>query len=370
MKVLVTGGAGFIGSYVVDRLLADGYDVRVLDSLDAQVHDGVPDYLDPAAELVVGDVRDRDVVRRCLDGVERVYHLAAAVGVGQSMYEIERYTSVNAGGAAVVLEAMIPVAHNLEKVVVASSMSIYGEGLYRCPLEDREVAPPPRSDDQLAARRWEPLCDRCGAELVAQPTPERKPLAPTSIYAIGKRDHEEMFRVWGRGFRVPVTAFRFFNVFGPRQALSNPYTGVVAIFASRLLNGRAPVIFEDGHQSRDFVHVRDVARAVVQGSRRGVADDAAVNVGGGRAISVLEVARTLARELDTDIEPEVRYGFRVGDIRHCVADTSRATELLGPQPRVSFEDGMREMVGWLEHRTATDQVDEATAALARHGLLR
>ena len=370
MKVLVTGGAGFIGSYVVDRLLQQGFEVRVLDALDPQVHAGVPDYLDAAAELVQGDVRDRALVRRCLQGVERVYHLAAAVGVGQSMYEIERYTSVNAVGAAVVLEEMIPLADRLEKVVVASSMSIYGEGLYRCPLEDRQVAPPPRPDDQLAARRWELLCDHCGAELEPLPTPESKPAAPTSIYAIGKRDHEEMFLVWGRAFRVPVTAMRFFNVYGPRQALSNPYTGVVAIFASRLLNRRRPVIFEDGHQSRDFVHARDIAHAVVRGSQRGVADGVAVNLGGGRPVTVLEVAQTLAAQLGLDIEPEIRGDVRAGDIRHCFADNSRARELLGLTPGVEFADGMSEIVGWLESRTATDDVELATATLARHGLLR
>jgi dTDP-L-rhamnose 4-epimerase len=370
VRVLVTGGAGFIGSHLVDRLLAAGHEVRVLDSLDPQVHDGPPDYLDPAAELVVGDVRDADVVRRCLAGVERVYHLAAAVGVGQSMYELVRYTSVNALGAAVLLEELIPLADRVEKVVVASSMSIYGEGLYRCPGEGREVAPQPRPDAQLAARRWEPCCDSCGAELEALPTPERKPVAPTSVYAIGKRDHEELFLVWGRAYQIPVTAFRFFNVYGPRQALSNPYTGVAAIFASRLLNGRPPIVFEDGGQSRDFVHVSDVARAVVRGSEPGVADGVPVNVGAGRSVSVLEVARTLAAQLGVDVEPEIRHGFRAGDIRHCFADAARAGELLGWEPSVAFADGMGELVEWLRGQSAADHVDEATAALARHGLLR
>ena len=262
MHVLVTGGAGFIGSHFIDRLLAAGHDVRVLDSLDPQVHNGWPDYLAADIERIEGDVRDRDAVKRALEGVDRLVHLAAAVGVGQSMYEIERYTSVNAMGAAVVLEAAMDVRAQLEKVVVASSMSIYGEGLYRCPAEDVLQTPEPRSDEQLARREWELVCPSCGTALEPAGTPESKPLQPLSIYAVGKRDHEEMFLAWGRAYKVPTTALRFFNVYGPRQALSNPYTGVAAIFASRLLNGRPPVVFEDGRQSRDFVHVTDIAAGV------------------------------------------------------------------------------------------------------------
>ncbi len=368
MRVLVTGGAGFIGSHLVDRLLADGHEVRVLDSLDPQVHDGRPEYLDPAAELVEGDVRDREAVRRSLDGVERLVHLAAAVGVGQSMYEIERYTSVNALGAAVVLEEAIALRGRLEKAVVASSMSIYGEGLYRCPAEQVEVTPGPRSDGQLAAREWEPRCPSCGGELEPAPTPEEKPLAPTSIYAIGKRDHEEMFLAWGRAYRVPVTALRFFNVYGPRQALSNPYTGVAAIFASRLLNRRPPVIFEDGRQSRDFVHVADVAGAVMSSLEPGRADGRAVNVGAGRAVTVLEVAEVLGREFRVELEPEIRNTFRAGDIRHCFADISLARELLGYKPTISFAEGMRELAGWLAGQRAEDLVDLATERLEERGL--
>jgi dTDP-L-rhamnose 4-epimerase len=368
VKVLVTGGAGFIGSHVVDRLLADGREVRILDSLDPQVHEGRPAYLDPGAELVQGDVRDAEAVRRSLRGVDRLIHLAAAVGVGQSMYEIVRYTSVNALGAAVVLEEALAVREALEKVVVASSMSIYGEGAYRCPAEDRDVVVDPRPEEQLERRAWEPLCPSCGAELRPAPTPEDKPLAPTSIYAVGKRDHEEMFLAWGRAYRVPVTALRFFNVYGPRQALSNPYTGVAAIFSSRLLNGRPPVVFEDGRQTRDFVHVGDVAAAVAAALEPGAGDDAALNVGTGRATRVLDVAAVLARELGVELEPEVRNVFRAGDIRHCSADIGRAQQRLGYSPRVGFEEGMRELTAWLADQPASDRVDEATAALSDRGL--
>ena len=369
MRILVTGGAGFIGSHLVDRLLADGHEVRILDSLEEQVHGGKwPDYLADGPERIHGDVRDRAKVDAALDGVERLVHLAAAVGVGQSMYEIERYTSVNAMGAAVLLERVLEVRDRIEKLVVASSMSIYGEGLYRCPAEDVQVAPPPRDESQLAARQWEVRCPSCGAELAPLPTPETKPLQPTSVYAVGKRDHEELTLAVGRAYGIPATALRFFNVYGPRQALSNPYTGVAAIFSARLLNGRAPVVFEDGRQSRDFVHVGDVSAAVRAALEPGAAAGEAVNVAGGRSVTVAEIATTLARALGASLEPEVRNEYRAGDIRHCFGDPARARDALGWTPVTDFAAGMAELVEWLAGQSAVDRVDEATAALARRGL--
>ena len=260
MRVLVTGGAGFIGSHLADRLLAQGHEVRALDNLDPQVHPAGerPDYLDDEVELQVGDVRDHDAVRRALDDVDAVVHFAAAVGVGQSMYEIERYTSINAIGAAVVLEEVLERRDEIEKLLVASSMSIYGEGQYGNPQTGESgLAPGLRPDSQLAAREWEVLADD-GTPLEPEPTAETKPLRPTSIYAIGKRDHEEMMLAVGAAYGIPAVALRFFNVYGERQALSNPYTGAAAIFASRLLNDRAPLVFEDGNQTRDFIDVRDI----------------------------------------------------------------------------------------------------------------
>jgi dTDP-L-rhamnose 4-epimerase len=368
MKVLVTGGAGFIGSHVVDALLAAQNDVRVMDSLDPQVHDGQPRYLSSDAELVRGDVRDRDAVRRSLEEVDRVVHLAAAVGVGQSMYEIERYTSMNTLGAAVVLEEAVGVRDHLEKMVVASSMSIYGEGLYRCATEGVDISPRPRSEKQLRARQWEPRCPTCSGELQALPTTEDTQITPESIYAIGKRDHEEMFLVTGRAYGIPVTALRFFNVYGPRQALSNPYTGVAAIFSARLMSKHPPIIFEDGLQSRDFVHVSDIAAAVLAALEPGAADGEALNVGTGRSVTIREVADVLSRHMEVELEPEVRNAFRAGDVRHCFADIERTRELLGYRPEVSFEDGMRDLIGWLSGNTAIDRVDEATAALEERGL--
>src|SRR5438045_1845694 len=263
MDVLITGGAGFIGSHLADRLLAEGHRVRALDNLDAQVHpDGArPAYLAEDVEFVRGDVRDRDAVRAALTGVDAVVHFAAAVGVGQSMYEIERYTSINAIGAAVVLEEVLEGRDAIRKLLVASSMSIYGEGQYSNPKTgERAIAPGLRPEAQLAARRWDVEADD-GTPLQPEPTAETKPLRPTSIYAVNKRDHEEMFLAIGAAYGIPTVALRFFNVYGVRQALSNPYTGVAAIFSSRLLNDRAPLVFEDGAQTRDFIAVRDLVRA-------------------------------------------------------------------------------------------------------------
>jgi dTDP-L-rhamnose 4-epimerase len=368
VKVLVTGGAGFIGSHVVDALLEHGSDVRVLDSLDPQVHEGHPGYLNPDAEFLLGDVRDHDVVRRSLDGVDRVAHLAAAVGVGQSMYEIERYTTINTLGAAVTLEEILNVRAVVEKMVVASSMSIYGEGLYRCDHEGVDISPSPRTEEQLRTREWELRCPSCRNPLRPVPTPESTPITPESIYAIGKRDHEEMFLVTGRAYGIATTALRFFNVFGPRQALSNPYTGVAAIFSSRLKSGQPPVIFEDGKQSRDFVHVSDIAAAVLLALEPGSGDGEALNVGTGNPVTVSDVAAVLTRELEVDLEPEIRNVFRAGDIRHCYADIAAARNSLGYEPRVCFEDGMRDLIEWLEEAEAVDRVAEATEALESRGL--
>jgi dTDP-L-rhamnose 4-epimerase len=370
MRILVTGGAGFIGSHLVDRLLAAGHDVRILDSLDEQVHGGRrPDYLSDDAELIVGDVRDHAAVAGALEGVDKLVHLAAAVGVGQSMYDIERYTSINAIGAAVVLEEAMEVRDSLQKAVVASSMSIYGEGLYRCPQEGTLVErAQPRPDEQLAARDWELRCPSCGEHLEPLGTPEDKPLQPNSIYAVNKRDHEEMFIAWGRAYKVPVTALRFFNVYGTRQALSNPYTGVAAIFSSRLLNDREPVVFEDGEQTRDFIHVSDIARGIELALEPGAADFVPVNLGAERPVSIREIGEILAAQLGKDIQPKVNGEFRAGDIRHCTADITRARELLGFEPQVSFEAGMRELVAWLVTQEAEDRVDEAHAALVQRGL--
>jgi dTDP-L-rhamnose 4-epimerase len=361
--ILITGGAGFIGSHLCDTLVGRGYRVRVLDSLVEQVHGATdrPEYLNDDVELIVGDVRDRSLVREALDGADKVVHFAARVGVGQSMYEIDEYVSANTHGTAVLLEAMLdrPVA----KLLVASSMSIYGEGLY---------APAPaveRRREDLEARRWEPR-SASGEELQPLPTTEEKPCANSSVYALTKYDQERLCLVFGEAYGVPTVAMRFFNVYGPRQALSNPYTGVLAIFASRLLNGNAPLVYEDGEQRRDFVNVQDVARACTLALENDGADGHAVNVASGRSVTVNEIARSLGDVLGVDAEPEVTGKFRAGDIRHCFADIAKARRLLGYEPQVELEDGMRELAGWLETQTAEDRVEDAAAELAARGLAR
>jgi dTDP-L-rhamnose 4-epimerase len=372
MRVLITGGAGFIGSHLADALLARGHEVRALDNLDPQVHPGSqrPAYLDERAELLVGDVRDHRAVADALEGVDHVVHFAAAVGVGQSMYEIERYTSINAIGGAVVLEEIVKRRDQLRRVLVASSMSIYGEGRYRCEQHGL-LAPQVRSDEQLDARDWELHCPECGRVLEPLPTGEDKPVQPMSIYAVNKRDHEEMFLAIGRAHRLPTVAMRFFNVYGDRQALSNPYTGVAAIFGGRLLNDKRPLVFEDGLQSRDFVHVSDIAAGCVAALETGGADDRAVNLGTGVPRSVLDVATELARGLGKEhLQPEIVNKFRAGDIRHCVADISLARETLGFEPKVAFADGMQELLGWVATQQATDSVDAAAGQLEAAGLTR
>ena len=371
MKVLVTGGAGFIGSHLVDGLLRGGHTVRVLDALAAQVHGregGRPEHLAPEAELIVGDVRDRAALGRALDGVEAVFHQAAAVGIGQSMYEIERYVSANSVGAAVLLEEVARRRDRIRKLVVASSMSLYGEGACR-DAAGRLVFPPPRSVAQFESRAFE-LRDASGAELAPAPTPETKPLHPTSVYAITKRDHEELFLTVGDAYGIPAVALRYFNVYGPRQALSNPYTGVMAIFSARLLNGRAPLIFEDGLQSRDFVHVSDVVQANLLALESGAAGGRVYNVGTGRGTTILRVAEELARQLEVPLAPELPGRFRAGDVRHCIADISRIRAELGYEPRVSLEQGMKELLEWLRTQSAEDRVDEATRELSERGLAR
>lgn len=371
MRILVTGGAGFIGSHLTDALLAEGHQVRVLDMLDAQVHGsdaGWPAYMDPEVEMVRGDVRDPGVVGKALEGVEAVYHQAAAVGVAQSMYEIQRYVSVNALGAAVLLEGVVAASSRVERLVVASSMSIYGEGEYE--TADGEPAHPGlRTEEQLERHDWE-LYDEQGRELRPLPTSESKPLAPTSVYAVNKRDHEELFLAVGSAYRIPTVALRYFNVYGTRQALSNPYTGVGAIFSGRLLNGRAPLVHEDGRQTRDFIHVSDIVRANVMSLRCAADRGRVYNVGTGRPTTVAGLAELLAGELGVDVEPELTGRFRAGDIRHCIADVSRARKELGFEPAVRLEDGVRELVDWVRTQTAEDRVEQADRELESRGLAR
>jgi dTDP-L-rhamnose 4-epimerase len=370
LNILVTGGAGFIGSHLVASLIARGHRVRILDALVPQVHScKTPDYLNPDAEFLQGDVCDRSAVDRALENVEVVYHQAAEVGVAQSMYEIQRYARANELGTAVLLEALIERRAQVRKLIVASSNTIYGEGSYHC-HSCGWVYPQLRAESQLLARRWEMDCPACRSPLVARATGEERPLGPTTVYAITKQNQEQLCLVTGRAYSIPAVALRYFNVYGARQALANPYTGVCAIFSARLLNDQPPVIFEDGSQTRDFTHVSDIVQANLKALETDAADYCAINVGTGRATSIKEIARLLARGLGKDIEPDVVGRYREGDIRHCFADITRARRLLGYEPTVRIEQGVAELIEWARGQRVEDRLREATSEMESRRLVK
>jgi dTDP-L-rhamnose 4-epimerase len=354
---------------LADGLLKAGHQVRILDDLTPQVHPcGRPDYLSKDVELISGDIRDPNRLKEALAGVDVVYHFAATVGVGQSMYEIARYMSVNTQGTAELLQAILDSKKPLEKLIVASSMSIYGEGRYICPDCGRHAAPPVRSTERLKSGQWDLCCDACHGTLRPMPTNETKPSEINSIYALSKRDQEEICLIYGRTYGLPVTALRFFNIYGTRQALSNPYTGVAAIFASRMLNNQAPLVFEDGGQMRDFVSTHDIVRANILAMERPESNGEVINIGGGKPISIREVAEILARSLGKDVEPVITNKYRAGDIRHCYADLSKAHRLLGYEPRVGYQEGFAELAEWLGEQQAEDKAETMLKELTTYGL--
>lgn len=367
-KVLITGGAGFIGSHLADELIAAGYHVRVFDNLSPQVHGPqalVPDYLHEDAEFVVGDIRNKELLGKALKGVDAVFHLAAMVGVGQSMYEVADYTAVNNQGTANLLQLLLQ--QPVEKLVVASSMSIYGEGLYRN-AAGQVLTGQDRSLPQLKSRDWE-LHDPDGDALFPVPTPETKLPSLASVYALSKFDQERLCLMIGRAYEIPTVALRFFNVYGTRQALSNPYTGVMAIFASRLLNENPPMIFEDGLQQRDFVSVKDIALACRLALETPAASGHVFNIGSGNHYTIKQLAERMAEVMDKSyLEPLITQKYRVGDVRHCFADITLARKILGYQPRVTLEEGLAELVSWLEGQVAVDLVEQASAELSARGL--
>ena len=372
-NVLVTGGAGYIGSHLVDTLVLRGYNVVVLDSLVPQVHrSGTwPSYANPKVRYVRGDVRDRAVFEPLVLASEAVVHFAAAVSIGQSMYEIDRYVDVNTRGTALLLDILVNTTHHVEKVIVASSIGVYGEGAYHC-TTCGPVAPGIRSDAQMGAKDWEQRCPACGAPVVSVPTPEDKALYRDNIYSMTKYHQEEMVLLIGKTYGIPAVAPRFFNVYGPRQSLSNPYAGVAAIWISRLMNGKAPVVFEDGGQLRDFVSIHDVVACLTLMLETPGADYLPVNVGSGTTVTILDIARMLQRLLGSTIEPDVTNVGRTFDVRHNTADIARARDTLGFEPTVSLEQGFTELIEWAKTTpdVAVDFFDKALDELKAKGLVR
>jgi dTDP-L-rhamnose 4-epimerase len=370
-RALVTGGAGFIGSHLVDALLTRGEEVRILDNLDPLAHPSgePPAHLDAAAELVVGDLRSADDVRGALEGVDRVYHLGGIVGNGESMVNVRKAIDSNPGGTATLLEEVIARSGRIRRVVVASSMVVYGEGSYRC-AEHGLVEPGVRPVAQLRERSWEPLCPRCGHGLEPVPVTEDRPLRPVSVYGISKRDTEELALVLGEAYGFEAVALRYLNAYGPRQALGNPYTGVAAIFSARLLGGRAPRVFEDGRQIRDLVHVSDIVAATIAAMEAPGAPGRALNVCTGRRVRIGELADRLSDLLAPALRPEITGEYRAGDIRHCFADPTLAQDLLGFEAAVRMEEGLPELVEWVARQSGvTERGDEALAGLRRAGLV-
>lgn len=369
-RALVTGGAGFVGSHLVDALLSAGHEVTVLDNLDPQAHeDGVPRFLNEGARLVTGDLRDRTAVADALEGVEVVFHQGGMVGNGQSMYEMASYVDVNATGTAVLLEEVLRRRDTVRRVVAASSMVVYGDGAYRCD-EHGTLAALPRRQVDLDAGLWEPRCPWCLAFVHPVPTDEDFRLRPTSPYGIGKAACEQLVLVAGEAHQIECVALRYLNVYGPRQALGNPYTGVAAVFCTRLLSRRPPLVFEDGAQQRDLVHVDDVVRANLLAMSADAAVGCAINVGTGTSITVGSLALILAGSIAPGIAPEISGRWRSGDIRHCWADTGRARSLLGFVPRTDRAAALSELAQWVANERPVDRTEQAFAELISRGLIR
>ncbi len=371
-NVLVTGGAGFIGSHLVDELVKRGHRVRVFDSLVHQVHHGrIPKHLNQEAEFYLGDVRDKEALSKALEGVDVVYHQAAEVGLGQSMYEISRYVSANILGTANVLDLIVNnplLRRNVQKIIVAASISQYGEGAYTC--KNCGIHHPKiRSDDQLNKKQWEYLCPNCEEPLIPIPTTEEKPQHVTSIYGITKKAQEQMVLNVGQAYAIPVVALRYFNVYGPRQSLQNPYTGVAAIFASRIKHNQLPLIFEDGNQKRDFVSVHDIVQANMLAMEKDKADYHAFNIGSGETVTIKHIADTLLQLSGKNIAPVITEQYRKGDIRHCFANIEKAQRLLGYAPKHNFRNGMQDILSFAETAPSQDLFNTAKEQLHTRGLI-
>jgi len=368
MNVLVTGGAGFIGSFITDMAIDKGYKVRILDNLDPQVHPGgkPPQYLSKKAEFIKGDVRNREDIRKAIAGMDIIYHMAASVGVGQSNYEISNFVHANSLGTANLFNEMI--GRKIRKVIIPGSNTSYGEGMYHCKACNESFHAELRSYEQLKSKEWEVKCPECSRPADPIPIKEDADLRCNSIYSITKKNQEEIALFLGKIYDIPVTVFRFFNVYGPRQSLNNPYSGVSAIFTGRIKANRPPVIYEDGLQTRDFISVKDIARAALLVAEDSRTDFQCYNVGSANPITLKSLASILAKGLDSDLSPVVSGEFRKGDVRHCFGDISKIKSL-GWEPKVKFERGIKETIEWAEQEKVVDKFDQADKELREKGLL-
>ena len=368
--ILITGGAGFIGSHTADALIGQGHKVRILDILDPQIHGTTgmfPAYMNPEVECVQGDVRDVGQVTEALRDVDAVYHFAALTGVGQSMYDLTAYVHTNCTGTAALLEAILKRNRPIRRLVLASSRAVYGEGTHTCPVHGT-VYPGMRAREDMERGEFAATCPVCGTAASPVATAEDRPLEPISVYGWTKKQQEEQCQYVAKTFGMPVTMLRYFNVYGSRQSLKNPYTGVVSIFYSRILADQPIYVYERGTPGRDFVHISDVVRANLAALERDTAPGTSINVGSGQRHSILDVAGTLAKVIGKQAKLEDRGEFRVGDIHFCYADQTRARQLLGIEPQVSLEAGLQEFVAWARNQQSVDLYQQTVDELQRHGL--
>lgn len=375
-KVLVTGGAGFIGTHLCRRLMAAGFPLRILDSLSPQIHGAVPQDLswivETGVEFIRGSVTSRADWVKALAGVEHVVHLAAETGTGQSMYEVERYSSVNLMGTALLVDVLGDLPNRtVKRVVLASSRAVYGEGTYRC---DRcgiaRLNPGARGAAQLRLQQWQPKCPQCNSELVAQPTAESDPVRPASIYAATKYGQEDLVRIGCESLGLGYATYRFQNVYGEGQSLKNPYTGILSIFSTRIRRGLDLPIFEDGAETRDFVHVDDVVEAVTRGLTSNAPANDVFNVGSGNATSIRALAEELSRAFGREPRVVITGQFRVGDIRHNCADMTKIKRVLGFSPSISLTEGLRRFAAWVETQPLpVDRLEDANRELRTRNLM-
>ena len=372
-NVLITGGAGFIGSNLSLKLIEKGYKVTVLDNLSPQIHEKKsPLYnaIKDKVRFIQGTVLSYDDWKNALDGVEIVVHLAAETGTGQSMYEIEKYTDVNIKGTSIFLDILANENHSVKKIIIASSRSIYGEGKYECSIHGI-VYPTERKDEDMKNSDFKVKCPICNENVKLFATDETSKIHPSSIYGITKQVQEQMLLVMGKSLNIPVVAFRYQNVYGAGQSLSNPYTGILSIFSTRIKNGNDITIFEDGKESRDFVYIDDVVDATILGIEKDEANYEVFNVGFGKAIDVLTVANSLVNEYSSSSKIEISGNYRLGDIRDNYADLTKIKEKLGFEPKVSFEEGIRRFVKWVNlQEVSEDKYEKSMNEMKAKGLYK